>query len=150
MLMNAHKDWLDVVTTALTLLGTFYVLVWMDLSYYQTTALVLVMNALCSYIECYGYIYHRYRLSQQKQPYLYQNLNSYFIAPACVIAIYSKLATGSITLHMLSVSLLSDVKWYKLLLIPSNYDWNMASISGRDQIIDRDLTLLAGFNFVAE
>ena len=42
--MSVHKDWLDVVTSVLILLGALSVLVWMDLSYNQIVALVMVIN----------------------------------------------------------------------------------------------------------
>ena len=44
ILMSVHKDWLDVVTTVLILLGAITVLVWMDLIYFQISALVQVMH----------------------------------------------------------------------------------------------------------
>ena len=52
MLMSVQEDWLDAVITVLILLGVFFVLVWMDLSYYQTIGLVLVKIIYIIYSYC--------------------------------------------------------------------------------------------------
>ena len=50
--MSVQEDWLDAVITVLILLGVFFVLVWMDLSYYQTIGLVLVKIIYIIYSYC--------------------------------------------------------------------------------------------------